>query len=164
DIAQATANINDKTTLKVLTALSASPRSAHPLPDGSFATASSPVTLIGKAPGKMTVSLDRDGDGFDDGNVKAAKNGTYSLPATLSQINLSGDATSLAVDSRLHIAAVATGPAGLQLVNVADPTHPTLLQTIGTDARAVAIVDGIAYVATAAGLESYDLLTAEQLQ
>ena len=46
----------------------------------------------------------------------------------------------------------------------ADPAHPAFLQTISTDARAVAIVDGIAYVATSGGLESYDLLTAEPLQ
>jgi len=246
DVAKASANLGDKTTLKVL-ALSASPQSAHPLPDGSFVIGASPVTLAGKTLGRLTVSLDRDGDGFDDGNVKAGKSGAYSLPVTLSeglnklrvriadslgqqkiatvsitlntagpspigisasldldgqandvvivsgsprlayiatgtagmavvdttrpdspvllgQIDLPGDATCLAVDSHLHIAAVASGPAGLQLVNVADPSHPELLQTIGANARAVAIVDGIAYVATSAGLESYDLLTAESLE
>ncbi|HEV8604728.1 MAG TPA: Ig-like domain-containing protein [Tepidisphaeraceae bacterium] len=88
----------------------------------------------------------------------------FDRPIALGQIDLPGDAVSVGVDTRLHIAAVASGAAGLQLVNVADAERPVLLQTIGTNARAVAVVDGIAYVAGSGGLISYDLITGEQLQ
>jgi hypothetical protein len=88
----------------------------------------------------------------------------FDKPIVLGQLDLPGDAVSVAVDARLNIAAVASGPAGLHLVNVADPANPILLQTIGTDARAVVVVEGIAYIATAVGIESYDLFTGEQLQ
>src|SRR5436853_89230 len=53
DVAQAGANLKDKTSLKVL-ALSVAPGAAHPLPDGSFAVASSPLTLAGATMGRFT--------------------------------------------------------------------------------------------------------------
>jgi hypothetical protein len=82
----------------------------------------------------------------------------------ISQLDLPGDSSDVAVDSFLGIAAVASNASGLHLVSVADPTQPVLLQTISGNASQVEVINGIAYATFGGELRSYDLLTYERLQ
>ncbi|WP_291862968.1 Ig-like domain-containing protein, partial [Accumulibacter sp.] len=84
----------------------------------------------------------------------------FQRPLVLSQLDLTGDAVDIAVDSRLGIAAVAAGSA-LHLVDVSDATAPVRTQTINIPAVQVEVANGVAYVAAGNGIESYSLLTGE---
>lgn len=88
----------------------------------------------------------------------------FNNPVVLGQLNLSGDATDVAVDTILEIAAVATNSGGLQLVDVSDPMQPTLIQTVNINATKVEISDGIAYVTVGNTLRAIDLLSGQELQ
>ena len=88
----------------------------------------------------------------------------FNNPIILGQLNLPGDATDVAVDTRLNIAAVATNSGGLHLVNVADRMLPTLNTTININANQVEIADGIAYATVDNILHAIDLVTGEELQ
>jgi len=87
----------------------------------------------------------------------------FQKPILLGQLDLPGDATAVAVDSNLRIAAVAANASGLHLVNVADPMQPALLQTINLNARQVEVIGGVAYVA-GGDLWSFDLASRALLQ
>ena len=87
----------------------------------------------------------------------------FRTPVVLSQLDLSGDAVDVAVDSSLSIAAVASGTAGLHLIDVATPTNPTPLNTIPINSSQVEVIDGIVYTASGSELLAYDLLTGEQI-
>ncbi len=82
-------------------------------------------------------------------------------PIVLGQLDLSGTASDVAVDSRLQIAAVAAG-SGLHLVDVSDPVMPTLRQTLPVGANRVEVFDGLAWVTVGEELRAYDLLTGER--
>jgi hypothetical protein len=88
----------------------------------------------------------------------------FNNPIILGQLNLAGDATDVAVDANLKIAAVATNNGGLQLVDVSDPMLPVLKKTININASQVEVVDGIAYVTVGTSLRAVDLLSGEQIQ
>ena len=88
----------------------------------------------------------------------------FNNPIILGQLDLPGDATDVAVDSNLQIAAVATNNGGLQLVDVSDPMLPVLKQTININASQVEVVDGIAYATVGTSLRAVDLLSGEQIQ
>ncbi len=88
----------------------------------------------------------------------------FQEPIILGQLDLPGDATDVAVDSNLRIAAVAANAGGLHLVNVADPMQPALLQTINLNARQVEVIGGVAYVAAGGDLWSFDLASRALLQ
>jgi hypothetical protein len=88
----------------------------------------------------------------------------FQKPLLLGQLDLPGDATDVAVDDNLRIAAVATNAGGLALINVADPVNPVLLQIINVATSQVEVVDGIAYAATGDAVRAYDLLTGEELE
>ncbi len=53
------------------------------LPGGVLATQQAASQVNGTATAGATVTLDKDGDGFDDGSVLVGAGGSYSLPATL---------------------------------------------------------------------------------
>ncbi len=88
----------------------------------------------------------------------------FQRPIVAGQIDLAGDATDVAVDSRLQIAVVAGNAGGLHFVDVSDPTTPTLIRTINVAASQVEIIDGLAYVAAGNSLLVYDVFTGEKLQ
>ncbi|BCL35091.1 Ig-like domain-containing protein [Nostoc sp. MS1] len=88
----------------------------------------------------------------------------FNNPVVLGQLNLSGDATDVAVDAKLNIAAVATNSGGLQLVDVSDGMVPTLRQTLNLAVNQVEVADGIAYATVNNVLYAVDLATGEQLQ
>src|SRR5207244_993848 len=88
----------------------------------------------------------------------------FQMPILLGQLDVPGDATDVAVDSNLKIAAVAANAGGLHLVDVSDPTQPKLLQTINAVANQVEVLDGIAYAAVGSACSSYDMLTGDLLQ
>ncbi len=88
----------------------------------------------------------------------------FQRPILLGQIDLPGDATDVAVDSTLRIAAVAANAGGLYLVNVADLMQPALLQTILGTVNQVEVANGVAYAAFGASIRAYDLLTGELLE
>ena len=88
----------------------------------------------------------------------------FQRPLVRGQLDLPGDATDVAVDPALGIAAVATNAGGLIFVNVADPTAPTIARTLNVNSGQVEVSDGIAYAAVGGELRSYDLLTGEWLQ
>ena len=88
----------------------------------------------------------------------------FNNPIVLGQLNLPGDATDIAVDTNLNIAAVATNTGGLQLVDVSNTMLPELRQTLNISANQVEILDGIVYAAAGSTLHAIDLLTGEQLQ
>jgi hypothetical protein len=89
----------------------------------------------------------------------------FQAPVVLGQIALPGNATDVAVDPVLGLSAVADGSGGLQIVNVADPTSPKLVQTtIGINATAVQVIDGIAYANDGSKLDAFDFATGATLQ
>ena len=88
----------------------------------------------------------------------------FQKPIIVSQLDLPGDATDVAVDTTLKIAAVATNSGGLQLVDVTDPTAPTLMRTLNLAASQVKVVNGIAYGTVGNALVAVDLFTGDTLQ
>ena len=87
----------------------------------------------------------------------------FNNPIVRGQINLAGDPTDVGVDQNLLIAAVATGST-LQLVNVSNPTAPTLLESVPVPATRVVVSDGVAYATSGTTLSEVDLLTGDVLQ
>ena len=69
----------------------------------------------------------------------------FQMPIFLGQLDLPGDATDVAVDSTLMIAAVAANGGGLHLVDVSNPMLPVLLRTINASASQVEALGGVAY-------------------
>jgi hypothetical protein len=101
----------------------------------------------------------------------------FQRPILLGQLDLPGEATDVAVDATLKLAAVAAnagGPSprrsgsghagGLHLVDVSDPMQPRLRQTLSANASQVEIIGGVAYLAAGSELRSYDLLTGTYLE
>jgi hypothetical protein len=88
----------------------------------------------------------------------------FNNPIILGQLDLAGDATDVAVDPNLQIAAVATNTGGLNLVDVSDPMQPTVIRTVGTPVTQVEIANGIAYATVGNSLRAIDLLTGEEIQ
>jgi hypothetical protein len=93
--------------------------------------------------------------------VNASK---FNSPIVLGQLDLLGDATDIAVDSKRNIAAVAANDGGLHLVNVADGMLPILNQTIKLAANQVEVADGIAYATVNNTLHVIDLSSGQELQ
>jgi len=87
----------------------------------------------------------------------------FDSPIVLGQLDLSGDATDVAVDANLQIAAIASNGGGLHLVDVSDPMLPTTSNTVNISANQVEIADGIAYATVGNALRAIDLLTGEEL-
>ncbi|ARQ13735.1 PAP2 haloperoxidase-like superfamily protein (plasmid) [Rhizobium etli] len=88
---------------------------------------------------------------------------SFLSPKVLGQLDLAGDATDVAVDPNLGLAAVVTG-GGLQIVNVADPTKPTLAKALSISASQVEIFEGTAYANDGTALDAIDLATGELQQ
>lgn len=89
----------------------------------------------------------------------------FDNPIILGQLDLpGGDATDVAVDTNLQIAAVATNTGALKLVDVSDPMLPKVEQTINIPANQVEIVNGIAYATVGTLMYAIDLTTGEELQ
>ncbi|NET00825.1 MAG: hypothetical protein F6K61_09680 [Sphaerospermopsis sp. SIO1G1] len=89
----------------------------------------------------------------------------FDNPIILGQLDLpGGDATDVAVDTNLQIAAVATNTGALKLVDISDPMLPTVEQTINIPANQVEIYNGIAYATVGTSMYAVDLLTGEELQ
>ncbi|MBC6418292.1 MAG: FG-GAP repeat protein, partial [Prochloron sp. SP5CPC1] len=87
----------------------------------------------------------------------------FNNPIVQGQLSLPGDATDVAVDTKLKIAAVATNRGGLQIVDISDPMVPTLIITINITANQVEIFDGIVYATAGTSLRAIDLLTGAEL-
>ena len=87
----------------------------------------------------------------------------FDKPVVQGQIALSGNSMDVAVDTADNLAIVASGPGGVNIVDVSDPTSPILKQTIKlpSGAQVVAFFDGLAYVASGASINSIDPLTGE---
>ena len=90
----------------------------------------------------------------------------FNKPVVQGQIALSGTSTAVAVNTVDNLAIVASGPGGVNLVDVTDPTNPTLVQTVKLPAGAQGVVyfDGLAYVASGPSLVTIDPLTGEIAQ
>ncbi|MDJ0660865.1 MAG: Ig-like domain-containing protein [Crocosphaera sp.] len=92
----------------------------------------------------------------------------FNNPILLGELNLAGDATDIAVDRQLGMAAVATNSSGLQLVDISNSMNPILrsqdLQpTIGSSNQ-VEVFDGIAYAASGSNLHAIELVSGDVLQ
>ncbi len=87
----------------------------------------------------------------------------FNNPILLGQLDLSGNATGVAVDTARAVAAVATGSA-LALVDVSDPMLPALSRTVGIPASQVEIHGGLAFVTGDAFLRAVDLATGDVVQ
>jgi hypothetical protein len=79
-------------------------------------------------------------------------------PTVLSQLELGGDSTSVAVDEALHLVAVAEGN-GVSVVDVTDPASPTLLYERPMPASVVAAANGYFYAQSGAELQTVDMAT-----
>jgi hypothetical protein len=88
----------------------------------------------------------------------------FQMPILLGQLDLPGEATDVAVDATLKLAAVAANAGGLHLVDVSDPMQPRVRQTLSANASQVEIIGGVAYVAAGSEVRSYDLLTGTFLE
>ena len=88
----------------------------------------------------------------------------FDAPILLGQIDLAGNATDVAVDSSLVIAAIATNNGGLQLVDVSDPMLPKLQETVNVLANQVEIFQNSAYVTSGTTLSAIDLTSGDTLQ
>lgn len=85
-------------------------------------------------------------------------------PGLLSETKLTGDATGVAVDSTLGIAAVADGAGGLVLLDLKSLTAPTVITTVAGSVRAVQTFEGVAYCTDDNSLVAIDLATGAVLQ
>ncbi|GGA04626.1 hypothetical protein CYANOKiyG1_16940 [Okeania sp. KiyG1] len=88
----------------------------------------------------------------------------FNNPVVMGQIDLEGDATDVAVDPNLQIAAVASNNGGLHLIDVSDPMQPNLQQTININTNKVEVANGIAYATVGNSLWGIDLLTGQTLE
>ena len=88
----------------------------------------------------------------------------YRAPTVLSQIQLTGAATDVGVDTNLELAAVAEGSGGLDIVDVSNPMSPIVVQTVGIDATVVQVFEGIAYANDGTSLDAIDLASGDILQ
>ncbi len=87
----------------------------------------------------------------------------FQQPVLLSELDLTGEAVDIAVDSRFGIAAVAA-TTHFHLIDVTDPTHPRAIQALNIAATQVEIVDGVAYASAGGYIRAIDALTGEFLQ
>ena len=90
----------------------------------------------------------------------------FQAPVVKSQLALNGgNATDVAVDPQLNIAAVADGSGGLVLVDVTNPAHPVIKQTIsGINATHVIAVDGIVYASVGIDIQAFDMASGTPVQ
>ena len=88
---------------------------------------------------------------------------TPTRPVLLSQLQLPGKATDIAVDSQRQVAAVADGAGGLALISYAAPAAPTLLATVPGQFAHVVISGGIAYASSGGSVLAFDAMTGDQL-
>ena len=88
----------------------------------------------------------------------------FNNPIILGQLDLPGDATDVALDSALGLAAVATNSGGLHLVDISDPMLPRLHNTFAVDTPQIELFNGIVYAAVGNSLEAIDLFTGDVLQ
>ena len=82
----------------------------------------------------------------------------------LGQLQLSGNATDVAVDQSLNLAVVADGTGGLAIINVADPANPVIQTTVLGTYSHVQLFDGIAYASAGSRLLAFDEETGALLQ
>jgi hypothetical protein len=84
--------------------------------------------------------------------------GNPAAPAIRAQLTLAGGADIKVSGGFVYVAA---GSAGLQIVNVATPTSPQIVQTVDTpgSARGVALANGYAYVADNSSVQIVDVHT-----
>jgi hypothetical protein len=139
-----------------------SPQKGPPLTTGVVAT----LPLNGQAEDVTLVGSPNN----SQGQTAYVATGSYGLaivnasniqqPVLLGQLRLPGDSVGVAEDPQLQTAAVASTSA-LNLVDVSDPTHPALLQSISMPAGAVKVSQGIAYVAGGNDVTAIDLLTGQ---
>jgi membrane-associated phospholipid phosphatase/sugar lactone lactonase YvrE len=117
------------------------------------------VTLIGStnSSGGLTAYVATGSNGLA---VVDASN--FQKSVVLGQITLPGNSTGVSVDPNLQIAAVASGSA-LNLVDVSNPTHPALLQSLDIAAGAVKVYEGVAYAAVGNEVVAVDLETGTTL-
>lgn len=85
----------------------------------------------------------------------------FQMPVLINQLDLPGDATDVAVDSALRLAAVAGNAGGVHIIDVADPLQPRLLHTVKLRASQVEVLGSVAYLAVGPSLWGYDLITGE---
>ncbi|WP_374090612.1 Ig-like domain-containing protein [Methylomicrobium lacus] len=118
------------------------------------------VAVIGSTDGKsdLTVLLATGNNGLavvDASQVTKSK--------VLAELDLTGNNTDVAVDAVRGIAVLAANDAGLHIVDISDPSSPTLRQTLAfaSPVSHVEVRDGIAYVTTGSDLASVDLNTGE---
>ncbi|MCM8622351.1 MAG: Ig-like domain-containing protein, partial [Candidatus Accumulibacter sp.] len=107
------------------------------------------------------------------GQIAYVATGTYGLaivdapnmlkPVVAGQIELPGDAVDVSLDTRLGLAAVATG-GSLEVVDVSNANAPRVARSIPVAAGQVEVVEGVAYVAVGGAIESYSLLTGDRLE
>jgi hypothetical protein len=101
------------------------------------------------------------------GNLAFVATGSYGLavvditrtdrPTLLSEIDLPGNATALAIDASTGLVVVATGSTGLAVVDVSNPASPVVLRMIPVDSANVQATGGVAFIGTGSSVQSYDL-------
>ena len=136
-----------------------------------------PTGVIGSLPLQGTATaVDVEGSTSSSGGQTAyVATGSYGLaivdasqfnkPLVRSQVQfVGGNATSVAVDPNLNVAAVADNAGGLVLVDVSNPSSPTIIKTIGINASQVRVKDGVAYASVGGNIQTYDLQTGDWLQ
>lgn len=84
-------------------------------------------------------------------------------PVVPGRLDLPGNATGVAVDDTLALAVVATGTTGAHVIDVRDPSRPTPVRSFPGDIGAVAVFEGLGYVADRNTLQSFDLVTGDPL-
>ncbi len=98
------------------------------------------------------------------GGLAVVSAGIGAAPAVISEIDLSGDAVDVAVDSGLALAAVAAGVGGLNFLDIVDTRAPVLTHSIPINATQVEIHAGIAYANDGTVIRAYSLETGELFQ
>jgi hypothetical protein len=96
----------------------------------------------------------------------------FNAPVLVGQLTLPYPVQDLAVDIASQTAAVVTAPTGaglpaaLDLVDVSNPSQPTLLRAVALPAAAdrIVISDGLAYIAAGTDLVSVDIASGDVLQ